>query len=73
MLNFYGSFFTLIYQTPHYQHAGMCQITSKSKMAMVATLTIVKSSYLSEKLLDFDDIWCTTADAEPDDSHMNKN
>jgi len=26
-----------------------------------------------KKLPDFDDIWCTTADIEPDDSHMTKN
>jgi len=31
-------------------------------------LKIVKSPYLSEKLSDFHEIWCTTTDIEPDDS-----
>ena len=33
----------------------------------------VKLSYLSEKSSDFDEIWCTTADCEPDNSHMIRN
>jgi len=47
----------------------------KSKMAdAAAILKIVKPPYLSEKKLsDFDEMWCTTADSEPDDSHMTKN
>ena len=40
---------------------------------MATILKIVKSSYLSEKLSDFDKIWRTTADTEPDDSHTTKN
>ena len=32
-----------------------------------------KSPYLSEKLSDFDKIWYTTADVEPNDSHVTKN
>jgi len=34
-----------------------------------AILKIVKSPYLSKTLSDFDDIWYTTADSAPDDSH----
>jgi len=33
-------------------------------------LKIVKSPYLNEKLLDFDEIWFTTTDLELDDSHV---
>jgi len=29
--------------------------------------------YLNEKSSDFDQIWYTTADIEPDDSHVTKN
>jgi len=36
-------------------------------------LKIVKSLYLSEKLSDFDEIWYTTFDIEPDDGHVTKN
>jgi len=36
-------------------------------------IKIVKSSYLSEKSSDFDEIWYTTADIDPDDSHVIKN
>jgi len=35
-------------------------------------IKIVKSSYLSEKSSDFDEIWYTTADIDPDDSHVIK-
>jgi len=38
-----------------------------------AILKIIKSPYLSEKLSDFDEIWYTTSDIEPDDSHVTKN
>jgi len=38
-----------------------------------AILQIVKSPYLGEKSSDFDEIWCTRADIEPDESHMTKN
>jgi len=34
---------------------------------------IVESPYLHEKLSDFDEIWFTTADIEPHESHMTKN
>jgi len=40
---------------------------------MAAILKIVKSPYLSEKLSDFDEIWYTTSDTEPDYSHVTKN
>jgi len=33
---------------------------------------LLNHHYLSEKLSDFDDIWCTTADIEPDNSHLTK-
>ena len=38
-----------------------------------AILKIVKSPYLSEKLSDFVESWCTASDIEPDDSHVTKN
>jgi len=34
---------------------------------------IVKSPYLSEKPSDFNEIWYTIADIEPDYSHVTKN
>jgi len=40
---------------------------------MAAILKIVKSPHLSQKSSDFYDIWYTTSDIEPDDSHGNKN
>ena len=36
-------------------------------------MKIVKSPYLSEKLSDFDEIWYTTSDIEPDYSHVTNN
>ena len=38
-----------------------------------AILKIVKSPYLSQKSSDFDEIWYTTSDIEPDYSHVTKN
>jgi len=38
-----------------------------------AILKIVKSQYLSQKSSDFDEIWYTTSDIEPDYSHVTKN
>jgi len=38
-----------------------------------AILKIVKLPLLSEKSSDFDEIWYTTLDIEPDDSHVTKN
>jgi len=46
---------------------------NKSKMATAAILKIAKSPYLSEKSSDFDTIWYTTADIEPNDSHVTRN
>ena len=42
-------------------------------MAVAAILKIVKSPYLSEKLSDFDETRYTTANDEPDRSHVTKN
>jgi len=38
-----------------------------------AILKVVKSPYLSEKLFDFDEIRYTTANVEPDSSHVTRN
>ena len=45
----------------------------KSNMVDGRHLKIVKSPYLSEKLSDFDKIWYTTLDIEPNVSHVTKN
>ena len=45
----------------------------KSKWRTAAVLKIVKSPYLGQKSSDFDEIWFTTADIEPNDSHVTKN
>ena len=37
-----------------------------------AILKIVKSPYIGGKSSDFDEIWYTTVDIEPDDSQMTK-
>jgi len=42
-------------------------------MAAAAIFKIAKSPYISEKSSDFDKIWYTKADIEPDDSHVTKN
>ena len=42
-------------------------------MRTAAISKIVKSLYLSEKLSDFDEIRYTTANGEPDRSHVTKN
>jgi len=38
-----------------------------------AIFKIVKSPHVSEKSSDFDNMWYTTADIEPDDSNVTKN
>jgi len=38
-----------------------------------AILNIAKSPYLCEKSSNFDKIWYTTADIEPNDSQVTKN
>ena len=43
------------------------------KWRTAAILKIVKSPYLSEKLSDFDENRYTTANGEPDRSHVTKN
>ena len=43
------------------------------KWRTAAILKIAKSPYLSEKSSNFDNIWYTKADIQPDDSHVNKN
>ena len=40
---------------------------------MAVILKIVKSPYLSQTSSDFDEIWYTTSDIEPDYSHVTKN
>ena len=45
----------------------------KSNMADRRHFAIVKSSYLSEKSSDFDEIWYTASDIEPGYSHVTKN
>ena len=45
----------------------------KSNMADGRHFEIVKSPYLSEKPSDFNEIWYTIADIEPDYSHVTKN
>ena len=39
---------------------------------MATILKIVKSPYLSQKSSDFDEIWYTKSDIEPDYSQVNK-
>ena len=47
-------------------------VSHDARWRTAAILKIVKSSYLSEKSSDFDEIWCFTADSEHDDSHVTK-
>jgi len=50
-----------------------CDVITNLRWLTTAILKIVKSPYLSEKSSDFDKIWYTTADIEPDDSQVTKN
>jgi len=50
-----------------------CDVITNPRWRTAAILKIAKSPYLSEKLSDFDKIWYTTADNEPNDSHVTKN
>ena len=50
-----------------------CDVITHPRWRTAAMLKIVNSPYLSEKLSDFDQIWYTTADIEPNDSHVTKN
>ena len=46
-----------------------CDVITNPRWRTAAILKIAKSTYLSEKSSDFDKIWYTKADIEPDDSH----
>jgi len=49
-----------------------CDVITNPRWWMAAILKIAKSPYLSKKSSDFDKIWYTKADIEPDDSHVTK-
>ena len=49
-----------------------CDVITNLRWRTGAILKIDKSPYLSEKSSDFDKIWYTTADIEPDYSHVNQ-
>jgi len=49
------------------------QIFLNPRWRTAAILKIVKTPYLSQKSSDFDEIWYTTSDIEPDYSHVTKN
>ena len=48
-------------------------VITNQRWRTAAIFKIAKSPYLSEKSSDFDKIWYTKADIEPDDSHVTKN
>ena len=50
-----------------------CDLITNPRWQTAAILKIAKSPYISEKSSDFDKIWYTKADIEPDDSHVNEN
>ena len=50
-----------------------CDVITNPRWRTAAIFKIAKSPYLSEKSSDFDKIWYTIADIEPDDSHVTKN
>jgi len=50
-----------------------CDVITNPRWRTATILKIAKSRYLIEKLSDFDKIWYTNADIEPDDSHVTKN
>jgi len=62
-----------IWTTKMCQAMQYCDVTTNSRWRTTAILKIAKSPYLSEKSSDFDEIWYTKADIEPDDSHVTKN
>ena len=49
-----------------------CDVITNPRWRMVAILKIAKSPYLSEKLSHFDKNGYTTADIEPNESHVTK-
>jgi len=51
-----------------------CDVITNPRWRTAAILkTAAKSPYLSEKLSNFDEIWYTIADIEPNDSHVTRN
>ena len=50
-----------------------CDVITNPKWRTAAILKIAKSPYRSKKSSNFDKIWYTKADIEPDDSHVTKN
>ena len=68
------AFSEILYQEAE-RHDKNCKIlkSKNPRWRTAAILKIVKSPYLSEKSSDFDEIWYTTLDIEPDDSHVTKN
>ena len=50
-----------------------CDVITNPKRRTAAILKIAKSPYRSKKSSNFDKIWYTKADIEPDDSHVTKN
>jgi len=50
-----------------------CDVITSPRWRTAAILKIAKSPYLSEKSSNFDKIWYTAADIEPNDSHVTKN
>ena len=47
-----------------------CDVITNPRWRTDSILKIAKSPYLSEKSYDFDKIWYTAADIEPNDSHV---
>ena len=62
-----------IWTTKMCQAMQYCDIIANPRWRTDAILKIAKSPYLSEKSCDFDKILHTTADIEPNDSHIIKN
>jgi len=59
-----------LWTTKMYPAMQHYDVTTNPRWRTSAILKIAKSPYISEKSCDFDKIWYTTADIEPDDSHM---
>ena len=49
-----------------------CDVITNPRWWTAAILKIVKLPYFSQKSSDFDEIWYTTSDIEPDYSHVTK-
>ena len=62
--------FRTIFGQPAMQY---CDVITNPRWRTAAILKTAKSPYLSEKLSDFGKIWYTTADIEPNDSHVTRN